>query len=77
MGVKRSDQGGDQRHEHCNTAVVSRTPGVQGKAWQGRADPQTEGQDNGRDDQAWQQLPIAELTHFIKCPDARCQENGH
>ena len=75
--VERSNKCRDQCKEYGKPEPVSGAPGAQGRVRQRGADPQTECQDDGRNDQTWQQFPIAELTHFIKGPGTGRKEYGN
>ncbi|MNJ35004.1 hypothetical protein D3C77_297320 [compost metagenome] len=71
---KRRNEGGDQPQEHGKTRTVSQALRAQRRASKRCANPQTERQDNGRDDQARKQLPVTELAYFVERPDASGQE---
>ncbi|MNE10372.1 hypothetical protein D3C80_1030830 [compost metagenome] len=72
------EEGGDERSDQCQkhgkaAAIGSSACGRRGVG-QRSTHPQAQGQDDGWNDQAGQQLPIAELAHLVKCPGAGSKE---
>ena len=77
MGEERSNERCDQGEKHSKPEAIGCAPCARGRIREGGADPQAEGQDDGRNDQARKQLPIAELTDFVKSPRTGGQEYDH